>query len=141
MSKDKQIIDLQSVITSKEEELKKLKRPIAWKTNASIVIDGVRHNLNVVTEESCLSILSRVLVENDYLNKSAKILNLDREIKIFGYSYSDWEHDILLRVDVLRIKEKESKLNQMKKLLESRLSEEAKIEKDLLNISDELKNM
>jgi hypothetical protein len=141
MSNDAKILKLQKEVEAKREELKTLKKKPVWKTNATIVIGSTRYNLNVIKEVECSKILSYLIASKKNTEKANKILGIETPIKFDGFTYSDWEHDLVLRCDILKIKQKEDQLKHIESVLEQRLSEDAKAEKDITAVMDALKNM
>lgn len=141
MKTDKKILQLQKVIAEKEKEVAALKKSPKWNTNASIVVNGNRYNLNTIDHSTCIEILSHLIEKRDSKHNACVILGLSGFDKFCGFTYAEWEHDLILRCEILKIREKENKIKQMKQILEDRLSDEAKAEKDIQSIEEELKDL
>jgi hypothetical protein len=131
---DQRILELKKQIATKKEKLGKTKRfsPV---TNCSIELDGIRHNIQVLTKDQLLLLLVKL---NSY-QMSTKELELDEELIISGYSLEDWMSDIQSKIDLLSRKDEEKKLKQMEDKLVKLLSEGKKVELEIDEIEALLK--
>jgi len=117
--------DSKIMVLKKQIEEKKIKLGKSQKfnpiTNCSIEVDGIRHNLQVLTKEQ----LTTLLIKLNLYSMSAKDLGLD------GYIISDWIIDIKSKLDFVSRKEEENKLKMMESKLHQLLSNEKKVELEI----------
>lgn len=135
MSKnDERILQLKKQIEDKKAQLNKSKKfsPI---TNCSINVDGVQININTLQRDGLIALL----VKLNSLQSSAMELNLLDEFNISGYNISEWIEDLKNKLDVLSVKQEESKLKQMESRLSQLLSEDKKVELELDDIVNSLR--
>src|SRR5690606_34841047 len=107
-SNDQRILELKKQIDIKKEKLGKTLRftPV---TNCSIELDGVRHNINVLSKEQLISILVKL---NSYLI-SAKDLKVENEYVVSGYKVEEWIDDINTKSEILNRQDEEKALKTM----------------------------
>jgi hypothetical protein len=129
---DSKIMELKKQIEEKKAKINKSQKftPI---TNCSIEVDGVRHNLQVLSKEQLISLMVKL---NAYAI-SAKDLGV--EYIVSGYIVSDWIIDIKAKLDFVSRKEEENKLKVMESKLDQLLSNEKKVELELDEIASLLK--
>jgi len=129
---DKKIMELKKQIEEKKNKVSKSQKfsPI---TNCSIEVDGVRHNIQVLTKEQLIALMVKL---NAYA-MSAK--DLEVEYVVSGFNASDWIQDIKSKLDYVSRKEEESKLRIMEAKLDQLLSNEKKVELELDEIASFLK--
>jgi len=122
--------DSKIMVLKKQIEEKKIKLGKSQKfnpiTNCSIEVDGIRHNLQVLTKEQ----LTTLLIKLNLYSMSAKDLGLDGYI-ISGFEVSDWIIDIKSKLDFVSRKEEENKLKMMESKLHQLLSNEKKVELEI----------
>ena len=129
---DSKIMVLKKQIEDKKAKLVKSQKftPI---TNCSIEVDGIRHNLQVLTKEQLITLLIKL----NLYSMSAKDLGLDSYI-VSGFEVLDWIIDIKSKLDFVSRKEEENKLKMMESKLHQLLSNEKKVE---LEIDEIMKNL
>ena len=129
---DEKIIVLKKQIEEKKAKINKSQRfmPI---TNCSIEVDGVRHNIQVLTKDQIISLLVKL---NSYA-MSADELGILLDYNISGFNVMDWIKDLESKLEFLSRKEEENKLKVMESKLDQLLSNEKKTELEL----DEIENM
>jgi hypothetical protein len=132
---DQRILELKKQIEVKKEKLGKSLRfsPV---TNCSIELDGVRHNIQVLTKEQLIMLMVKL---NSYL-MSAKVLDVSEDFVISGYHVCDWISDIQAKIDILSRKDEESKLKAMENKLLKLLSDGKKVELEINDIESMLNN-
>lgn len=131
---DQRILELKKQIETKKEKLGKSLRfsPV---TNCSIELDGVRHNIQVLTKEQLIMLMVKL---NSYL-MSAKVLEVAEDFNISGYHISEWIEDIESKIAVLARKDEEKLLKTMEDKLTKLLSERKKVELEIDEIESLLK--
>jgi hypothetical protein len=129
---DQKILVLKKQIEEKKSKISKSQKfsPV---TNCSIELDGVRYNIQVLTKEQIVSMMIKL---NSYA-MSAKELELLDDYSISGYNVMDWIKDLKARLDFINRKDEEQKLKVMEVKLDRLLSDEKKVELEL----DEIENM
>lgn len=129
---DKVILKLKAEIAAEKDSLAKIKNftPV---TNCSLELDGVRHNLHILTQPLVIALLVKV----NALRLSADDLGLQKEFILSGYKIDEWVTDLKGRLLVVGAKEREAKLKLMETKLHNLLSEDKKTE---LEIDDILKD-
>lgn len=126
---DSKILKLKEQIKIKKEKLDKVKRfsPI---TNCILDLDGQKYNIQVLNRQQVINILVKL---NCY-KSSAEELKLLNDYEISGYKLNDWIEDLKSKLDILSMREEESKLKQMELKLDRLLSEDKKVELELSEI-------
>jgi hypothetical protein len=129
---DQKILVLKKQIEEKKSKISKSQKfnPV---TNCSIELDGVRHNIQVLNKEQVVSMLIKL---NAYA-MSAKELDLLDDYLISGFNVMDWIKDLKAKLDFINRKDEEYKLKIMEAKLDRMLSDEKKVELEL----DEIENM
>lgn len=132
ITNDQKIMDLKKQIEEKKAKLIKSQRftPI---TNCSIEVEGVRHNIQVLTKEQLITLMVKI---NSYA-MSAKDLGLD-SYNISGFDVVEWIQDIKSKLDFVSRKEEENKLKMMESKLHQLLSNEKKVELEIDEIMKSL---
>ena len=125
---DKKIMELKKQIEEKKNKVSKSQK-FSPTTNCSIEVDGIRHNIQVLTKEQLIALMVKL---NAYA-MSAK--DLEVEYVVSGFNVSDWIQDIKSKLDYVSRKEEESKLRIMESKLDQLLSNEKKVELELDEIA------
>lgn len=134
-SNDQRILELKKQIEGKKEKLGKSLR-FAPVTNCSIELDGVRHNIQVLTKEQLVMLMVKL---QSYL-MAAKTLEVSDDFNISGYHVCDWIEDIQNKIDILSRKDEERKLKVMEDKLLKLLSDGKKVELEINDIESMLNN-
>ncbi|GAA4879160.1 hypothetical protein GCM10023310_69110 [Paenibacillus vulneris] len=132
---DQKILELKKQIEEKKSRISKSIKfsPV---TNCSIEVDGVRHNIQVLTKEQTILLMVKL---NAYA-ASAKDLGVLDNFAFSGYNVTDWISDLKAKLDFLNRKEEEQKLKAMEGKLDRLLSEDKKVELEINEIESLLKN-
>ncbi|WP_064199141.1 hypothetical protein [Brevibacillus brevis] len=132
---DQKILELKKQIEDKKQKLSKSKKfsPV---TNCSIEIDGVRHNIQVLGKDVAQSLLIKL---NSYA-LSAKDLGILDDYYICGYKLKEWIEDLKGRYNHITRKEEEQKLKAMENKLDHLLSNEKRVELEIGEIAEMLKD-
>ena len=131
---DSKIMTLKAQILEKRDKLDKSRKFIPV-TNCSIEVNGIRSNIQVLMKEQLISLLVKL---NSY-KISAKELGLLDEFMISGYKVEDWIIDVKSRLDVVSRKDEERNLKIMEDRLSKLLSNEKKVELEIDEIANILK--
>lgn len=114
------------------------KPKVSWRTNAVFKYDGATHiNLNTVSDSKPLvEALSFLLFRQMTMEKAGEMLGVSvGEFEWNGYSLSDWVEDFKTRLSIINWEAEKGKLNVLESKLASLVSEEAKTEMALEDIS------
>lgn len=124
MNNDKKILELKNKIKEKREKLNSIGRfnPV---TNCILDLDGVKNNIQVLKKDQL--VLYACKLQN--YKHSAK--ELGYELNIGGFAIDDWLKDIVARIDILSVKEEETKLKAMEDKLSTLLSNRKKVELEI----------
>jgi len=111
------------------------KPDINYKTNCHIDIDNIVEDIRWLQKEQ----LMFLLVKLNCHKLSAQDLGLLEEYIISGYKLEDWITDLKGKLDVVSKKDEERKLKIMENKLDKMLSDDKKIELELEDIANLLK--
>lgn len=137
-SSDTLILQLQEKIDKQQSELNAISKP-NWKTNCSFNYNNVRQNLHVIDAATCITLCADIFNWKQHLSSAYDWLETEKkELVIQGYSHLDWLHDLKLRFEILKKREKEEKLKKLLVELEDLLSHEKKVELRLSKIAESL---
>lgn len=131
---DQRILTLKKQIEEKKNKINKSLR-FTPTTNCSIEIDGIRHNIQVLSRADLILLMVKL---NSYM-LSAKDLGMLDDYFISGYKVEDWISDIKSKIDILSRKEEEKSLKAMEEKLLKLLSDGKKVELELNDIESMLK--
>jgi hypothetical protein len=120
--------------------------PVTGNTKSTAVnlkVDGVKSsNIHTWTLEDCRTVMRYILSQKNIGVEADKILGLpeQKEFKINGAVYADWEHNLKLRVAKLKNKSLQTKLAKAEAELESLMSDKAKRIKKLSEFDKEFED-
>lgn len=126
---DQKILELKKQIEVKKKQINKSKK-FAPVTNCSIELDGIRHNIQVLTKEQVISLMVKL---NSYA-MSADDLGLLHNYNISGFNVMEWIDDLKSKLDFMSRKEEEQKLKTMESKLDKLLSNDKKVELEISEI-------
>ncbi len=139
-SKDDQlIVQLQDAVEKKKKALKAINEPNV--TNMSFGFtdsQSDRQNISVQGIDWVVRALAWLIMMKECWEKSANILGVKAEFKWLGYSYGDWEKDLVRRAGKINHAEEKAKLERMEARLEELLSPDAKKKKELDSMMKDL---
>jgi len=142
MSKnDEKIKKLMKVVETKRKALGE-KPKTAWNTNGIFKYDGQNHiNLNTVHDSNVLvQALAHILTSNASNIEAANLLGVETvEAQHDGYSLGEWTKDFKLRVSQIEWDAEKNKLNALEIQLKNLISEDAKTDMALDEITAALK--
>jgi hypothetical protein len=134
---DETIKGLMAKVAEKKASLGN-KPKVSWRTNAVFKYDGSTHiNLNTVSDSKPLvEALSFLLFRQMTMAKAGEMLGVEvSEFEWGGYGMSDWVEDFKMRLSIIKWESEKGKLTILENKLASLVSEEAKTEMELENIS------
>ncbi|MEC4565513.1 hypothetical protein L8C07_06105 [Paenibacillus sp. CMAA1739] len=126
---DQKILELKKQIEAKKKQISKSQKFVPV-TNCSIEVDGIRHNIQVLTKEQAISLMVKL---NSYA-MSADNLGLLHNYTISGFSVVEWIEDLKSKLDFMTRKEEEQKLKTMESKLDKLLSNDKKVELEISEI-------
>jgi len=139
MSNDAQIKKFRKTIETKRAALG-TKPKLGYVTNASIVIDTVRINLNTLNEDQCVDLVIRLLAQSDYNSKANELLGTNIKPKVGDFTTTEWIADIKLRVQLLSWESDKKKLTAMDAKLTDLMSEGARTADAIADIAAQLED-
>ena len=136
--KDKLIDQLLAEVEKQKAEIKSLKKP-SFETNMSFTNAYDRPvNLHVALPNILLDILTYMKVNYDGFMKLKEEHKFDYEFIHDGYSYHQWEKDIIIKLNQHKIKEKQKALKANENKLKNLMSKDRKDAIELDNIKKSL---
>ena len=131
LNNDEKIIVLKKKIEEKRASIDKAKK-FSPKTNCSLLLNNERYNINTLDKDGVIALLVRV----NALRLSADDLCI--ECMLSGYLVTEWIDDLKTKLDIINIKEEESKLKAMESKLDTLLSNDKKVEMEIGEIEEML---
>lgn len=136
---DQKVQQLMAVVEERKEEIKKLSKRQAWRTNQAFRFDDrdlgnkPMINLNTVNDERSICLMMSFLLEKEnHWTEAREMLGLDKEpFQWNGFTITDWKDDLKDRLDRIQIDDKKKQLATLEKKLSKLLSEEARNAKEL----------
>lgn len=122
-----------------EARQQNLKKPVVdLRTNCMLEIGGEKQNLNIMKMEKLVT--TKIMVNAWRLSAIEMGMKPD-DVKISGFSISDWLHDIDNKMEVAKYREEEAALESMKGKLHKLLSEDKRTSMALDDIESQLKSL
>jgi len=139
---DQLIKNLMEKASKKEAEIGKIQN-YSNQTNLSFPLErGTAKgsvNLNVVNNAETLVELTAILLkESEACSEAAKLLGVSYDFSWGGFEKREWLDDIRNRIDTINLRKKKAELKEIKDVLNSLLSPEAKKMKQLEEIAKRL---
>lgn len=138
---DDKINELFKVLQKQKTDVEKSEKEVSkkWVTNCSFTISGrAPINIQTANEESIRTATTEMLMHQDYSNKAAEKLGLEKYEKYLGYTYDEWVEDFCKRIAVINLKAEKEKLANLEKRLGTIVSPEQKRQMELDAITNEL---
>lgn len=138
---DALISKLKSQIKKKKAELKSVNESNLTNCMFGYDADSTNNRMNIVAlmEPELVKILAFLIGKQQDFGKACEVLGIKQEFKWCGYSYEDWEADIIRRVRKINLLAERAQLEADERVLENLLSPEAKTAATLAEISERLK--
>jgi hypothetical protein len=139
---DQLIKNLMEKASKKEAEIGKIQN-YSNQTNLSFPLErGTSKgsiNLNVIHNVEALVEAATILIkESESSKKAAELLGVTYEFSWGGFTEKEWLEDIRNRIDTINLRKKKAELKEIKDVLNSLLSPEAKKMKQLEEIAKRL---
>lgn len=139
MSNDAQIKKFRKTVESKRKALGS-KPKLGYTTNASIMMDGARFNLNTLDENQCVDLVTRLLAQSHFNSMANEALGTDVKPKVGDFTVAEWIADIKLRVELLAWESNKKKLTAMDAKLAELMSEGARTADAIADIAAQLED-
>jgi hypothetical protein len=138
---DEKINKLLKEVETRKAEIKSLENP-RYRTNLTLTMEpfSTAINLNVLDIRGLLNIKAYLAGLNEQYNKLdiSSLGNVYKEFKYSSFSYTDWEHDIDLKIGKILILEKKRYLSTLEDRLNKIMSPELKAKLELEEIEKAL---
>lgn len=141
MAKNDETIKLLMAKVAEQKEALGNKPRVSWRTNGLFKFnDQASFNLNAVREEALLvEALAFILGKSQHRIEASKMLGVAApKFEFNGYSMTDWFEDFKTRLSVLAWEAKKKQLDATEEKLSTLISEEARTETELDNITKSL---
>lgn len=133
-TQDEAVQKLFAIVQQKKAEIAKAEKP-NWETNCSFSYypdSGARINLQVVTDISELSRMLGFLIQlKENHDKAIIKIGYRADFRWLGFTYEQWESDIITRANKIQISEKKKELNNLEERLDKLISPELKAKMEL----------
>lgn len=139
MSNDAQIKKFRKTVETKRAALG-TKPKLGYATNASIMMDGSRINLNTLDEDQCVDLVTRLLAQSHFNSEANKALGTNVKPRVGDFTVTEWIADIKLRVQLLAWESDKKKLNAMDAKLQELMSEGARTADAIADIAAQLED-
>lgn len=131
---DKVILELQKKIKEKENLLKGSSSKFSPKTNCSLVLQGTRYNLHVISKEELLFNIAVIKSLENALKEEFP----GEALVISGYSSSDWLSDLKTKFNSLNISMEKERLKILKERLHNLLSTDTKVNLEIKDLENQI---
>ena len=130
---DKMILDLKKRVEEKKKLLKSIGR-FSPKTNCSLLIDGERFNLNVVSQPALLFLIAKL----QSLKSGLFEIIQGETLEIGGYSVDLWLEDLVSRFNILNRNLEAERLKVLEEKLHNLLSLDKKVELEIKDLESQI---
>lgn len=138
-NKDDLVAKLQQIVKDKKAEITQIERPNYYTNLSYPGFTGVSINLNTVNSLDVLTeVLAGLLIKKEAFNTANTLLGLHLILRVGGYTYEEWEHDIKAKVAKILVNTKKQELEILEKRLAALESPELKAERELADIGKSL---
>lgn len=138
--RDQMIAKLQSKIEQKKKDLKSINESNL--TNCMFGYEegniSSRTNISSVQEVELVKMLAFLLSRVEFHKQACEKIGVQYPFKWCGYSYDEWESDIIRRVRKINVTKERAQLEQDEKVLADLLSPDAKAKNTLDEIASRL---
>lgn len=138
---DSKIKQLFEVVKAKKLEISQAEKP-NWETNCAFNYSrnsgdtNNRVNINVVQDiNELISILAFLFVQKEAWEKAVQVFGVKTAFSWHGYSFEQWQGDLVSRSNKIRISEKKKELSTLEARLNAILSPELKAQLELEEIT------
>jgi hypothetical protein len=140
MNKDEEVLKLLEVVNVKKEEIKNGEKP-KWVTNCVYNYDDTVVNIKTISSKERIVNLTMDLVsKNQSYTETKKLLGLNEseEYDYYGFKFGDWINDFKARLNQIELTENKVKLENIEKVLNTKISKEYRDKLELDEIKKSL---
>lgn len=137
------IKELLEVIKTKKQELEAIEKESAkqWKSPCAVTVDNNTVNIKVATIPQLVRIITVVLIDRQFAQQAADILQIKDPLFFQAYSHEDWIDDCKKRMAIITRTDKKKQLAQLEERLNSIVSPEQRRQIELEAIQESIKNL
>ena len=138
---DDRILELKKKIESEREALKESNSRFQPITSCILEFAGQKYNLNAMSANDLLLLLSLLSVIEQANTKIAEEMQIIKPTTVNGYLLTEWITDIRKKLDQVLYREKKAKLDKLEKQLTDLLTDETQTKLKVDNLENELNNL
>ena len=138
---DDRILELKKKIESEREALKESNSRFQPITSCILEFAGQKYNLNAMSANDLLLLLSLLSVIEQANTEIAKEMQFIKPATVNGYLLTEWITDIRKKLDQVLYREKKAKLDKLEKQLTDLLTGETQTKLKVDNLENELNNL
>ena len=138
---DDRILELKKKIESEREALKESNSRFQPITSCILEFAGQKYNLNAMSANDLLLLLSLLSVIEQANTKIAEEMQIIKPATVNGYLLTEWITDIRKKLGQVLYREKKAKLDKLEKQLTDLLTGETQTKLKVDNLENELNNL
>ena len=138
---DNRILELKKKIEQERATLKESNSRFQPITSCILEFAGQKYNLNAMSANDLLLLLSLLSVIEQANTKIAEETQFIKPATVNGYLLAEWIIDIRKKLDQVLYREKKAKLDKLEKQLTDLLTGETQTKLKVDNLEDELNNL
>ena len=138
---DNRILELKKKIEQERATLKESNSRFQPITSCILEFAGQKYNLNAMSANDLLLLLSLLSVIEQANTEIAKEMQFVKPATVNGYLLTEWIIDIRKKLDQVLYREKKAKLDKLEKQLTDLLTGETQTKLKVDNLEDELNNL
>ena len=138
---DNRILELKKKIEQERATLKESNSRFQPITSCILEFAGQKYNLNAMSANDLLLLLSLLSVIEQANTKIAEEIQFIKPATVNGYLLAEWIIDIRKKLDQVLYREKKAKLDKLEKQLTDLLTGETQTKLKVDNLEDELNNL
>ena len=138
---DNRILELKKKIEQERATLKESNSRFQPITSCILEFAGQKYNLNAMSANDLLLLLSLLSVIEQVNTKIAEEMQFVKPATVNGYLLTEWIIDIRKKLDQVLYREKKAKLDKLEKQLTDLLTGETQTKLKVDNLEDELNNL
>ncbi len=140
MNKDEEVLKLLEVVKVKKEEIQNGEKP-KWLTNCVYNFNTSVINLKTIsTKDKIVELTMDLVSKNQSFEETKKLLGLPsgEEFECYGFKFNEWISDFKSRLNQIELTENKVKLEQIEKVLNTKISKEYR---DMLEMEEIKKSL
>ena len=138
---DNRILELKKKIEQERATLKESNSRFQPITSCILEFAGQKYNLNAMSANDLLLLLSLLSVIEQVNTKIAEEMQIIKPATVNGYLLTEWITDIRKKLDQVLYREKKAKLDKLEKQLTDLLTGETQTKLKVDNLENELNNL